>query len=96
MHEPIRYRGPDGEGFLLVDSEMKPRRFDRISDATEQSADILGFAFRRLRILDLTDAASQPMESHDGRAWIVFNGEIYDFAELRRQLEAGGDRKRHV
>lgn len=86
MHEPIRHRGPDGEGFLLVGPDLSPCA----SDAPA----LLGFAFRRLRILDLSDAASQPMPSHDGRIWIVFNGEIYNFAELRRELEAGGYRFR--
>jgi asparagine synthase (glutamine-hydrolysing) len=45
---------------------------------------------RRLAILDLTDAAAQPMVSPDGRYRIVFNGEIYNFRDLRRELEAAG------
>ena len=49
--------------------------------------DTFAFAFRRLRIQDLSDAASQPMPSHDEQVWIVFNGEIYNFKELRRELE---------
>lgn len=47
---------------------------------------------RRLSVLDLTDRASQPMQSHDGRYTIVFNGELYNFAELRRELESAGQR----
>ena len=50
----------------------------------------LGFAFRRLKICDLTQAAAQPMGSSDGRTWVCFNGEIYNFRELRRELEAKG------
>lgn len=50
--------------------------------------------FRRLSILDLTKAASQPMLSTDGRSVIVFNGEIYNFPELRRELEQAGIRFR--
>jgi len=53
-----------------------------------------GFGHRRLAILDLSDAASQPMVSPDGRHWIVFNGEIYNFLEIRRELEARGVRFR--
>jgi asparagine synthase (glutamine-hydrolysing) len=50
----------------------------------------LGLGHRRLAILDLSDAAAQPMATPDGRYRIVFNGEIYDFRALRRELEAGG------
>ena len=43
---------------------------------------------RRLAIIDLTDTASQPMESTDGRFCIVFNGEIYNYRELRDELRS--------
>ncbi|MBI4869971.1 MAG: asparagine synthase (glutamine-hydrolyzing) [Candidatus Riflebacteria bacterium] len=46
----------------------------------------------RLAILDLTAAGHQPMSSPDGRFVIVFNGEIYNYLELRRELEARGER----
>ncbi|HSE05727.1 MAG TPA: asparagine synthase (glutamine-hydrolyzing), partial [Methylomirabilota bacterium] len=48
---------------------------------------------RRLAIIDLV-TGDQPMANDDGSAWIVFNGEIYNFRELRRELEAGGCRFR--
>ena len=48
------------------------------------------FAHRRLAILDLDARANQPMVSIDGRYTIVFNGEIYNFRELRSELEAEG------
>lgn len=47
---------------------------------------------RRLAIIDLSDSGRQPMSDLDGRCWIVFNGEIYNFQELRRELEADGAR----
>jgi asparagine synthase (glutamine-hydrolysing) len=50
----------------------------------------LGFGHRRLSIIDLSAAARQPMESADGRIVIIFNGEIYNFRELRRELEQTG------
>jgi asparagine synthase (glutamine-hydrolysing) len=50
----------------------------------------LALGHRRLSIIDLSDRASQPMESACGRYTIVFNGEIYNFPELRRDLEKLG------
>lgn len=49
-----------------------------------------GFAHNRLSIIDLTPGGAQPMASADGRYWITFNGEIYNYRELRRELEALG------
>ena len=51
----------------------------------------VALAFRRLSIIDLSAAGHQPMQSADGRYTIVFNGEIYNFAELRKDLEANGE-----
>ena len=49
-----------------------------------------GFGFRRLAILDLTPAGHQPMSTADGALTIVFNGEIYNYRELRQELQALG------
>ena len=43
----------------------------------------VGFAHRRLSIIDLSTAASQPMSNEDGTLWLTYNGEIYNHAELR-------------
>lgn len=52
----------------------------------------LGFGFRRLAIVDLSPAGHQPMTTPDGNVTIVFNGEIYNHAVLRKTLEAKGYR----
>jgi asparagine synthase (glutamine-hydrolysing) len=54
----------------------------------------LGLCHNRLSILDLTEAGNQPMHSVDGRYTIVFNGEIYNYLELQKQLLAKGSRFR--
>jgi asparagine synthase (glutamine-hydrolysing) len=50
----------------------------------------VGFGHRRLSIIDLSDAGSQPMSNADGSLVVTFNGEIYNYRELRRGLEAKG------
>ena len=50
----------------------------------------VALGFRRLSILDLSPAGHQPMQSKDGRLVLIFNGEIYNHADLRRELDASG------
>lgn len=59
-------------------------------DARSAQDDVCHLGFRRLAILDLTDAGAQPMRSPDDAHWIVFNGEIYNHRELRAELEREG------
>jgi asparagine synthase (glutamine-hydrolysing) len=54
------------------------------------SNEVCGLAFRRLRIIDLSPLAAQPMSNETGDLRLIFNGEIYNFPELREQLEALG------
>jgi asparagine synthase (glutamine-hydrolysing) len=51
--------------------------------------DALGFGFRRLSIIDL-GGGHQPMTNDDGSVWVIFNGEIYNFPELKTELEGYG------
>jgi asparagine synthase (glutamine-hydrolysing) len=55
---------------------------------------IVGLAHRRLSIVDLSPLGHNPMSGDDGRLWITFNGEIYNFRELRQELEGAGHRFR--
>jgi asparagine synthase (glutamine-hydrolysing) len=90
-------------GFLWIGRGLAPfeaeRRLSAMIDAIRHrgpddrgtwSDDVCGLAHARLSIIDLTPAGHQPMGSADGRVWVSFNGEIYNFMELRRELEAGG------
>jgi asparagine synthase (glutamine-hydrolysing) len=57
---------------------------------SEPEACVLGHT--RLSIIDLSPAGHQPMQTADGRYWITFNGEIYNFRELQQELERQGER----
>ena len=50
----------------------------------------VGLAHKRLSIIDLTPAGHQPMSNEDGTIWVVFNGEIYNYLQLRDTLQAKG------
>src|SRR5829696_8552380 len=58
------------------------------------AGDGVALAFRRLAIIDLSDAGLQPFASDDGSIQLLHNGEIYNYRELRRELEAHGHRFR--
>lgn len=70
----VAHRGPDGEGWKVLESRRGP----------------IAFGHRRLAIIDLSDAGHQPMSYEDSRFWMVFNGEIYNYVELKRELESLG------
>ncbi|MEO6435094.1 MAG: asparagine synthase (glutamine-hydrolyzing), partial [Tepidisphaeraceae bacterium] len=75
MSARIAHRGPDGEGAWI-------NHTDEVTRAKPQAA----LAHRRLAILDPDPRSNQPFT--DGRHWLVFNGEIYNFPELRAELTA--------
>jgi len=76
MAAALRHRGPDADGFFETEPEQRPSA---------------ALGFRRLSIIDLS-TGDQPLSNEDGSIWIVFNGEIYNFRELRRELESCGHR----
>jgi len=105
MTAALRHRGPDDEGYLLVDS--RTRRLIQCGgpDSMTELALVprakqggqkfdLALGHRRLLILDLSAAGHCPMSSADGQAWITYNGEVYNYVELGSELEALGYRFR--
>lgn len=72
--QKIKYRGPDHMGY-----EIYPT-----------GSAVVALGHTRLSIIDLSDAGYQPMHSQDGRWAIVFNGEIYNYRELRAELQILG------
>lgn len=97
----IRHRGPDDEGYLLINTQSG-HVVSCSGDDTDVALDLplidvfygqpfdLALGFRRLAILDLSPAGHQPMASADGRCWIAYNGEIYNYLELRAELAGYG------
>jgi asparagine synthase (glutamine-hydrolysing) len=93
MNDMQSHRGPDGAGFVLgwVESGSFQHTFLRHTAAWDARAAVcLGLGHRRLAILDLSDRGLQPMASPDRRTWVVFNGEIYNFQDLRSDLKGQG------
>src|SRR5258708_4018643 len=72
----IRHRGPDDAG-----AQVFP-----VAGANK----LVSLVHRRLSIIDLSPAGHQPMSNENDTVWIIFNGEIYNFEELRVQLAAAG------
>jgi asparagine synthase (glutamine-hydrolysing) len=75
--QSLAHRGPDDSGTVVV------------NDSSTGEIEI-GLGNRRLAILDLSPLAHQPMHDADTGNWIVYNGEIYNFPDVRRELEQGG------
>jgi asparagine synthase (glutamine-hydrolysing) len=82
---------PDERELIAMRDHMRARGPDGAGLWRSQSGDML-LAHRRLSILDLSDRGAQPMASADGRYHIVFNGEIYNYPDLRAELENIGAR----
>lgn len=74
MTETLAHRGPEAWGSEILDAGPVQ----------------VGLGHTRLKIIDLSDAAAQPMTNEDRSVWIVFNGEIYNFRELRASLVRRG------
>jgi len=77
--DSLAHRGPDDRGTVVIQSNTTPRLE-------------VGLGSRRLAILDLSPLGHQPMQDAETGNWIVFNGEIYNFRELRTRLQGEGVR----
>jgi len=84
MTEALRHRGPDDAGEYRADYRLRPGR---------EAMPGVALGHRRLAIIDLA-GGRQPMSNEDGSVQVVFNGEIYNFPQLRRRLEGSGHRFR--
>lgn len=94
-HRIIEYRGPDGEGMVLLNPYHPERRFityqsDCLPDDSVFGTMTLALGHRRLAIIDLTHSGKQPMSSEDGLLWITYNGEIFNYIELCSELQKEG------
>ncbi|HNS11731.1 MAG TPA: asparagine synthase (glutamine-hydrolyzing) [Bacteroidia bacterium] len=70
MSDTLSHRGPDDSGYEIF----------------QYRGASIGFGFRRLSIIDLSPAGHQPMQNISNGTWIVFNGEIYNFKEIKVEL----------
>ena len=73
MARALSHRGPEDEGFYFFQTEERP--FVSVA-----------LGHRRLKIIDLSERAHQPLSDETGKIWVVFNGEIYNYRELRAEL----------
>jgi asparagine synthase (glutamine-hydrolysing) len=100
MNNAIRHRGYDDEGFVCVDEENRIKLYSGEDSMPEiknsyphirtAPSSALGLGFRRLSIIDLSHCGHQPMLSADGQIALTFNGEIYNYKELRQELQELG------
>ncbi len=79
------YRGPDDQG-----------QWEGFSKGGKGQIVSVGLGHQRLSIIDLSAAGHQPMSNEDGSVWITYNGEVYNFEELRLQLVRKGHRFKSV
>ncbi len=92
MSEAMKMRGPDSDGVLAAGMQGMPPTTD--PNFVKSASARLFFAHRRLSIIDMSDDGWQPLSLSNRRYWIAYNGEIYNFRELRLELSKLGIRFR--
>ncbi|MCJ7507215.1 MAG: asparagine synthetase B, partial [candidate division Zixibacteria bacterium] len=92
MCDAIRHRGPDDHGYAAFQTPGSWFQVfkNNLQPSTLSFQPNLALGHRRLSIIDLSPAGHQPMSNEDDTIWIVHNGEIYNYKELRVDLEAKG------
>jgi asparagine synthase (glutamine-hydrolysing) len=101
MMAALRHRGPDDEGYLLVESASGRAQACGGSDTVAATRlpflpaepppwSDLALGNRRLAIIDRGPAGHQPMAFSDARLWVTYNGEIFNYVELREELKSLG------
>ena len=96
MNDTISHRGPDGEGFAFLGKYQKDDVLNFIKERPEalvfqeESKRTMALAHRRLSIIDLSTDALQPMQSIDKNITLLFNGEIYNYQEIKDVLLSKG------
>jgi asparagine synthase (glutamine-hydrolysing) len=89
MTHLVSYRGPNGFGFGYAEAgQTSPLEIIHNENRFPSLAcPVLGLGSRRLAILDVSSSGDMPMQIEDGAYCIVFNGEIYNYKEIRQELE---------
>lgn len=92
MTDLIAYRGPNSFGFAYdsLRHGSLPELIHNQYESPRTPTPVVGLGNRRLAILDISDAGNQPMAIEDGSHCITFNGEIYNYKEVRSELELLG------
>ena len=94
MTQLVHYRGPSGFGFAFIE-QGSTAALEIIHNADKRPVlekPVIGLGSRRLAILDVSELGNQPMQIVDGDLCMTFNGEIYNFKEIRSELETLGHR----
>ena len=86
----LAHRGPDDRGWAVFGSDGRLLGTEADSSGLDATAFALLLGHTRLSIIDRSPAGHQPMRSADGRYTLVYNGEIYNYRELRMELERLG------
>ncbi|MEN9946469.1 MAG: hypothetical protein RLZZ293_855, partial [Pseudomonadota bacterium] len=104
MNNQIKHRGPDDEGYYVeteqqqlvlagddsqCDGQLIYTQATKLNDYLELPIE-LGLGHRRLSIVDLSPQGHQPLAREQGDYWISYNGEVYNYLELRQELEQLG------